>query len=91
MNRHAPSDYGAAPFHISTFRSGVRWIQIVMRFDPVAYAVAALRRGLYGGRLPDGAGLAAIAAPGVDLLVLAGFALVAVMVAARVCQRGARS
>jgi daunorubicin resistance ABC transporter membrane protein len=70
---------------------GVRWIQIVMRFDPVAYAVAALRRGLYGGRLPDGAGLAAIAAPGVDLLVLAGFALVAVMVAARVCQRGARS
>jgi ABC-type polysaccharide/polyol phosphate export permease len=68
---------------------GVRWIQLVMRFDPMAYAVSALRRGLYGGSLPRGSGLAAVCAPGVDLLVLAGFALVAVALAVRVCSRRA--
>lgn len=68
---------------------GVRWIQLVMRANPMAYAVAALRRGLYGGALPRGAGMSALCAPGVDLLVLAVFALVAVLVAVRVCSRRA--
>jgi len=66
---------------------GVRWIQIVMRLDPMSYAVAALRRAMYGGTLPAGSGLSAVAPPGVDLLVLGGFAVVAVAVAIRVCAR----
>lgn len=68
---------------------GVRWIQLVMRFDPMSYAVAALRRGLYGGALPAGAGLPAVCAPGIDLLVLGGAALVALALAVRVCARRA--
>jgi len=68
---------------------GVRWIQLVMRANPMAYAVSALRRGLYGGALPAGSGLTAVSAPGIDLLVLAAFALVAVTVAVRVCARRA--
>ena len=66
---------------------GVRWIQIAMRLNPMSYAVCALRRAMYGGTLPSGSGLSAVAPAGVDLLVLLGFAAVALAVAIWVCAR----
>ena len=63
--------------------TGPKWILAISRANPMAYAVAGVRRALYGGAPPDGAATSAA----VELGVTLGFALVAVLVAARVCSR----
>jgi ABC-2 type transport system permease protein len=64
---------------------GPRWICLVGRANPMAYAVAGVRRALYGGVAPGGGGLASSAA--LELGVTFAFAVVAVLVAVRVCSR----
>ncbi len=64
---------------------GPRWILLLGRANPMAYAVAGVRRALYGGLVP-GSGADATSAA-VDLGVTAAFAVVAVLVAVRVCSR----
>ncbi len=63
---------------------GPRWIGWAMRANPMAYAVAGVRRALYGGRVPGGS-LPSSAA--LELGVTWLFALVAIVVAVRVCSR----
>jgi len=63
--------------------TGPKWILAISRANPMAYAVAGVRRALYGGAPPGGAATSAA----VELGVTLGFALVAVLVAARVCSR----
>jgi ABC-2 type transport system permease protein len=63
--------------------TGPKWISIVSRANPMAYAVAGVRRALYGGAAP---GVASTTAA-LELAVTAAFALVAVLVAVRVCSR----
>jgi daunorubicin resistance ABC transporter membrane protein len=63
--------------------TGPKWIAIVSRANPMAYAVAGVRRALYGGAAP---GVATTTAA-LELAVTAAFALVAVLVAVRVCSR----
>jgi daunorubicin resistance ABC transporter membrane protein len=63
---------------------GPRWIGWLGRANPMAYAVAGVRRALYGGAAPGG-GLASTATT--ELAVTFGFALVAIFVAVRVCSR----
>jgi daunorubicin resistance ABC transporter membrane protein len=53
--------------------------------NPMSYAVAAVRRGLYGGALPGS--VLAWAHPLTELLVLGSFAFVTVVLAVRVCQK----
>ncbi len=55
-------------------------------FNPVAYSVAGIRRGLYGAQLPShlGVGGSSVA---LELLVVGGFALVALAAAARLCAK----
>jgi daunorubicin resistance ABC transporter membrane protein len=64
---------------------GPAWIGWLMRANPMAYAVAGVRRALYGGTPPGGGAL-----PSTTLLELGVtwlFALVAIVVAVRVCSR----
>ncbi|HEX6836766.1 MAG TPA: ABC transporter permease [Polyangia bacterium] len=63
--------------------TGPKWILAISRANPMAYAVAGVRRALYGGAPPGGAATTAALELGVTL----AFALVAVVVAARVCSR----
>ena len=63
--------------------TGPKWIVLLARANPMAYAVAGVRRALYGGAAP---GVASTTAA-VELAVTAAFALVAVLVAVRVCSR----
>jgi daunorubicin resistance ABC transporter membrane protein len=63
--------------------TGPKWIVLISRANPMAYAVAGVRRALYGGAPPGGAASSAALELGVTL----GFALVAVIVATRVCSR----
>jgi len=63
---------------------GPRWIGWAMRANPMAYAVAGVRRALYGGRVPGGS-LPSSAT--LELAVTWLFALVAIVVAVRVCSR----
>lgn len=59
------------------------WVQ---RFDPMSYAVSAVRRALYGGTLPQGTGIASSSA-WLELAALAGFALLAAALSVRMCYR----
>jgi daunorubicin resistance ABC transporter membrane protein len=62
------------------------WLSIVIAFNPLSYAVSAVRRGLYGAALPSGM-LARTHSPWLDVMVLLVFAAVSTFVAVRVCQR----
>jgi ABC-2 type transport system permease protein len=62
---------------------GPRWILWLARANPLAYAVAGVRRALYGGVAPGGVP----STPALELGVTIGFALVAVVVAVLVCNR----
>jgi daunorubicin resistance ABC transporter membrane protein len=64
---------------------GPRWIGWLMRANPMAYAVAGVRRALYGGVAPGGGGLPSTTT--LELGVTWLFALVAIVVAVRVCSR----
>ena len=63
--------------------AGPRWIVALARANPLAYAVAGVRRALYGGAPPG----AVSSSPAVELAVTAGFAVVAIVVAVAVCSR----
>jgi daunorubicin resistance ABC transporter membrane protein len=63
--------------------SGPRFILWLARANPLAYAVAGVRRALYGGAPPGGVPSTALG----ELAVTIGFALVAVVVAVAVCNR----
>jgi daunorubicin resistance ABC transporter membrane protein len=63
--------------------AGPKWIVALAHANPLAYAVAGVRRALYGGAPP---GVAASSAA-LELAVTAAFALVAIVVAVRVCSR----
>lgn len=65
--------------------AGPRWIVLLGRANPLAYAVAGVRRALYGGVAPGTGGVPTTAA--LELGVTAAFAVVAVLVAVRVCSR----
>jgi len=73
-----------AMFPASGARGG---IGALMKWNPVAYGVAGLRRGLYGARFGElsSTGLGSSAA--LELLVVTAFAIVAVAAAARLCAR----
>jgi daunorubicin resistance ABC transporter membrane protein len=63
-------------------------MQLVVRANPLSYAVAAVRRGVYGSTLP--AGMPALSVSGtaaLELGVLAVFYALALLFAVRVCQR----
>jgi len=63
--------------------TGPKWILVLARANPMAYAVAGVRRALYGGSAPGATATTAA----LELAVTAAFALVAVLVAVRVCSR----
>jgi ABC-type polysaccharide/polyol phosphate export permease len=67
---------------------GSRWIRLLMRVDPMTYAVSAVRRGL-GADAPLAAagGLAPVGGAGLDLAITAGFAVIAIALAVVVCRR----
>lgn len=65
---------------------GGGWVSIVERFNPMSYAVSAVRRALYGGAPPPGTVVAGSSAA-VELLVLTGFAALAALSAVRLCHR----
>ncbi len=62
---------------------GPGWLLAVGRANPLAYAVAGVRRALYGGVAPG----AAPSSAALELGVVAAFAVAAVLVAVRVCSR----
>lgn len=63
-------------------------LSTAIRLNPVAYSVAGLRRALYGGVLSERVGVAGSSAL-IELAVVLLFALVAVVAAARICQKRA--
>ena len=63
--------------------SGPRWILWLARANPLAYAVAGVRRAPYGGAAPGGVP----STPALELGVTIGFAVVAVVVAVAVCNK----
>ncbi len=63
--------------------AGPKWLVIAARANPLAYAVAGVRRALYGGAPPG----AATSSAALELAVTAAFAVVAFVVAVRVCSR----
>ncbi|HKP61577.1 MAG TPA: ABC transporter permease [Polyangiales bacterium] len=67
------------------FPPGSGWLQLVAAANPLTYAVAAVRRGLYGSQLP--AALEHGSHSWLELLVLCVFTLAAVWAAVAVCQR----
>jgi daunorubicin resistance ABC transporter membrane protein len=71
--------------------SGSRgWVRVLMRIDPMTYAVSAVRRGLGGTASidPSSLGLRAIhGSAGLDLTVTAAFSILAVALAVLVCRR----
>jgi len=74
-----------AMFPLIKAAHGSRWIYWLGRANPMAYAVAGVRRALYGGAPPGGGGVPTTAA--LELGVTLAFAVVAVLVAVRVCSR----
>jgi ABC-2 type transport system permease protein len=74
-----------AMFPLSEAAGGPRWLGWLGRANPMAYAVAGVRRALYGGAAPGGGGVTSTAA--LELGVTFAFAVVAVAVAVRVCSR----
>jgi ABC-2 type transport system permease protein len=75
-----------AMFPLSTAAGGPAWIGWLGRLNPMAYAVSGVRRALYGGHAPGGGGGMPSSTP-LELAVTWGFALVAILVAVRVCSR----
>ncbi|HEX9101774.1 MAG TPA: ABC transporter permease [Polyangia bacterium] len=63
--------------------TGPKWILAIARANPMAYAVAGVRRALYGGAPPG----AVATTPALELGVTVAFAIVAVVIATRVCSR----
>ncbi len=53
--------------------------------NPLSYAVAAMRQGLYGGHAP--AGTVLVDSPVINLVVVAGFAFLSLLAATLVCDR----
>jgi daunorubicin resistance ABC transporter membrane protein len=74
-----------AMFPLAATHGSSRWIGWLGHANPMAYAVSGVRRALYGGVVPGGDGLGASMA--LDLGVTLAFAVVAVLVAVRVCSR----
>ena len=68
------------------FPGGGGVIGMSQHYNPMAYSVSAVRRGLYGGAAPEGTLLAGSSAA-LELTVLCGFAGVAAIVAVFVCHR----
>jgi ABC-2 type transport system permease protein len=65
-----------------------RWVQLVMRFNPMTYAVAGVRRGLGATHLAGGAdALLTGSSAGVELAATTAFSVVAVAIAVAVCRR----
>ena len=58
----------------------------LQRFDPMSYAVSAVRRAMYGGALPSGTGVAGGSAL-LELAVLAAVALLAAAISVQMCYR----
>jgi daunorubicin resistance ABC transporter membrane protein len=67
--------------------SGSRVLSALMAADPMTYVVSAARRGFHGGAVP--AGLVPAGSAGVELAVVAVFAVLAVAVAVALCRRRA--
>ncbi len=67
--------------------SGSRVLSALMVADPMTYVVSAARRGFHGGAVP--AGLVPAGPAGVELAVVAVFAVLAVAVAVILCRRRA--
>ena len=61
-------------------------LAVLVRANPLSYALAAVRRALYGGQLPDGLGLGGSSAPAELAIVLAA-ALVVTAGACRIARR----
>jgi daunorubicin resistance ABC transporter membrane protein len=61
-------------------------LSVLMRLNPLSYAVAGIRRGLYGAAFVERVGVAGSSAA-LELAVVAGLALVALALAARVADR----
>ncbi len=61
--------------------------QMVLRYNPLSYAVGAARLALYGGHLPVGQAAAVPAGAAASLAVLAGFAAVSLAAAVAACVR----
>lgn len=59
----------------------------IVRFNPLSYAVAALRRALYGGATPAGAG-PGVGGQALEWSVLVGAALAMIVLASRAARRG---
>jgi ABC-2 type transport system permease protein len=66
--------------------SGAGVLSAIQHYNPLSYAVGAVRRALYGGSLPGGTGVAA-ASTALELCVLLGFALFASAFALAICHR----
>jgi ABC-type multidrug transport system permease subunit len=62
-------------------------VSALMAADPMTYTMSAVRRGFHGAALP--AGLVPGGSPALELAVVAGFALVAVVAAVALCRRRA--
>jgi daunorubicin resistance ABC transporter membrane protein len=62
------------------------WVGVILRANPMSYAVDGLRQGLYGGALPGGTGLGTGAL--LDLAVVGGFAALSLAAALWVTRRG---
>lgn len=58
----------------------------LMRFNPLSYAAAGVRRALYGGELPSGASIGGASAA-VELAIVAGMFVLTVLLSARACRR----
>ena len=63
-----------------------RWVALVMRVNPMTYAVSAVRRGL-GAVAAGGAGMLAGATPALEVAATGLFALAAIGLAVGVCRR----
>jgi daunorubicin resistance ABC transporter membrane protein len=63
--------------------AGPKWLAVIARANPLAYAVGGVRRALYGTTPPGGP----TSSPAVELAVTAAFALAAIAVAVAVCSR----
>jgi daunorubicin resistance ABC transporter membrane protein len=61
------------------------WIAWVQRCNPLSYAVSAVRRALYAGRLPGGTSI--IHSGALELAVLLGFAALATALSVHICYR----
>jgi ABC-2 type transport system permease protein len=63
-----------------------RWVAVVMRVNPMTYAVSAVRRGL-GGVTSGAAGTLSGVSPALEVVATALFAVAAIGLAVGVCRR----